>query len=746
MKRILRSVTVIALMTLISNMPASAGGEVSTLDDGNLYLFVSNNGTFAFDSSATRDEYAGLYYPRDTYRWVMSGAGIWVAGKKDNEWRITISGAGSEFVSGPAYQRTPAPSPFPVYKITRGENYALNDDYSNWPATLGAPINYLGRPVILGSQCLFTLFNDTDSAAHMFDIAGTPPLGVEVRLYAYTYDNTYQTYDTMMTQIVFLSYTIINYSPEPIDSCIVTLYADPDIGYAGDDRIGSDVATGMAYCYSEGSHDQYYGSMTPAVGTCFLTERASSTNFFYYYLSSDSPSVKLDSLYKTINLIAGRRLTGEPHIDSSTMQPTNFPYSGNPTDSTGWVNTQSKDYRCVINTAPVSLPAGDSIKVVAAVIVARGETNLEGIRRLLVTARDLQDVYQQNAVEPQLRVSSANTLTIRGASIRGRDWGGRFLSGGLDLASQYFADTTTPSLLASVRLNFSGSPLQKAYRFVPDGHLLKFAGYDLEGIEVVNVDSEEQLEYGYIDSNDDGSIAVADGGLDPLIIFSTPYTGTARSSHTDSDLTSASQDKLLAVELDASLADLAGEWLTIDTRELSLPFSVWPLGSADTLLLPEPADNAYSERTLLFVNDTRFAEEIDLRSSDPVHLRIVPAQRELGTGESTFVFLHCYPSDSYDFSATVSFAARRLRTDEAGVPVAVALQSGLSGDANEDGELTLSDPIEMVRILYRGVPMLTPRRLLDLNCDGFFDLADLVILINVLYRQAAAPCSWTRHG
>ena len=152
MKRVFKSIAVAVLLATMLSVKAFAGGEVTTLDDGNLYLFVSNNGTFAFDSSASRGEYSGLYYPKNTYRWVMSGGGIWVAGKKGDQWRVTISGAESEFVPGPAYGRTPAASPFPVYKITRGENYALNDDYRNWPATLGAPVDAFGQPLIMGSQ------------------------------------------------------------------------------------------------------------------------------------------------------------------------------------------------------------------------------------------------------------------------------------------------------------------------------------------------------------------------------------------------------------------------------------------------------------------------------------------------------------------------------------------------------------------------------------------------------------------
>jgi hypothetical protein len=744
MKRAFESIAIAVLITTMLYVKAFAGGEVTTLDDGDLYLFVSNNGTFAFDSSASRGEYSGLYYPKNTYRWVMSGGGIWVAGKKGDQWRVTISGDESEFVSGPAYGRTPAASPFPIYKITRGENYVLNDDYRNWPATLGAPIDAVGQPIIMGSQCLYTLFNDTDSAAHGFDIAGTLPLGVEVKLYAYTYDNTYQTYDTMMTQVVFLEYTITNRSSEMIDSCIITIYGDPDIGYSNDDRVGSDVETGMAYCYSEGSHDQYYGDKTPAVGICLLNDRASSSNFYYFYRRNDPPSVRLDSLYKTINLVKGLQLMGEPYIDSSTMLPTKFPFSGNPVDSTGWINALSEDYRFVINASPISLQAGDSIKVVAALIVARGETNKESVRKLLATTRSVRELYRQNVAATQLRASSADAVTIRGANIRGKDWGGRFLTGGLDFASRYFGDTTEADLLPTMRVNFSSSPVQKAYRYIPEGSSFKFAGFAKECVEVVDTDSGERLEYCYIDADQDGTISNADGKLDPLVVFTTPYSDTPRPSHTDSNLRAPSQDKLLAIELDASLADLFGGGLIVDTKAVSSPFALRQLDGSDTLFVAEPVGSAYSERTLVFSNDTRFLQEIDLVSSDPAHLRIIPARCELGTGESTFVFLHCYPPESYDFSGTLNIFARRLRSDYISIPVALDLGSGVSGDANEDGVLTLNDLIEMIRILYRGAPMLTPQRLIDSNCDGVFGLADLVIFINALYQQTDLPCQMSK--
>jgi hypothetical protein len=236
------------------------------------------------------------------------------------------------------------------------------------------------------------------------------------------------------------------------------------------------------------------------------------------------------------------------------------------------------------------------------------------------------------------------------------------------------------------------------------------------------------------------------GKLDPLIIFTTPYSDTPRASHTNSNLAAPARDKLLAIELDASLANLSGEWLKVDTKAMNIPFSSQQLDGSGMLLVAEPSGSTYSERTLMLINATKFLQEVDFTTSDPTHLRITPAQCELGTGESTFVFLHCYTPKSYYYSGLLNIFERRLQSKRVNIAVSIDNRTGVSGDADEDGELTLNDLILMIRILYRDTPMLAPRRLIDSNCDGVFDLVDLVIYIDVLYQQTDLPCSLSKQN
>ncbi len=733
---------VLATILLISMCasPGWAARESTTLDAGNLYFFVSNNGSFAFDSSQSRDGVDGLYFPKNTLKFLMAGGGIWVAGKKNGEWRATISGDESEFVSGPAYHRVNAASPFPLYKIKRGEPYALNDDYRNWPAFIGAPVDALGQPLVMGAQCLFTMFNDTDSSAHGFNISNTLPLGVEVKLYAYTYDNVYQTFDTMMTQTIFFDYTITNRSDEPIDSCIITLYGDPDIGYEGDDRVGSDTATSSVFCYNDSDYDQYYGSHPPAVGICMLSPAANSANFYFNYRRLDPPSVRLDSLYKTINIVKGLQLMGEPYIDPTTSLPTRFPYSGDVVSGNGWIDTLSKDYRFVLNLSPTLLPAGDSIKVSAALVVAQGVTHLESVQKLLTAMRAVQGQYSNNGAVPDLRISPLDAVAIRGANIRGRDWGGRYLSGGLDMASRYFGDLTMPDRTPKVSIAFSDKTVQQAYRYVITGSEYRFAADENQKIAVTDTRTGSPLECGFIDTDNDGTIADHDGRLEPIIVFTLNSDGSAQSQLTSLDLAQPSPLKLVALQLDASLTDLIGQRLVVDTRLVSEPFTSLYLGDSGSVEIDVPAADAYSERVLMVRNNSRFVQDIDAASSDPLQLSLMQSNKEIGTGDSALVFLHSYPPDSGSLGASISLYSRRLRGERMEFPIAYAPLHGVSGDANEDGALTLVDVIDMVRMLFRDAPVTVPTLLLDANCDGAFDLVDLVIYLNVLYGQGELPC------
>jgi len=63
----------------------------------------------------------------------------------------------------------------------------------------------------------------------------------------------------------------------------------------------------------------------------------------------------------------------------------------------------------------------------------------------------------------------------------------------------------------------------------------------------------------------------------------------------------------------------------------------------------------------------------------------------------------------------------------------------MAGDANGDETLDVADVVYIVNFLYKGEAAPTPYLAGDANCDGTVDLADVVYLINYLYKGGDPP-------
>ena len=723
--------------SLISTSAFAVYPQAKVIDDGKLAFFILNTGSFGVDFEGTRESFSGLYYPGNSFNGIMAGGGVWVAGKKDGAWRITISGDESEFSPGPVGEgRLPVDTTFRPYKITRGENYLVSDDYRNWPASSGAPVDAFGQPLIKGSQVLYTMFNDADSAQHIFDgFAGTLPLGVEVRLYAHTWDNDYQLFDTMLAQVVIMDYTITNVGDGPIDSCIVSIFADPDIGFSRSDRIGSRAELQCAYVYDEANFDSEYGTSPPVVGMAFLTTLAGSMNYYYPCSRIFPECVAVDTLPEVLNLIRGLRPTGQPYFNPITTFPTTFPFDGDPSDSTGWVNDLSRDYRFLLNTLPVNLEVGDSITLRAALVVARGTTTKNGVRRFLETVQMLRSLQQSDTLGPTIKIADQRAVVVTGKRVIGRDWGGRFLGGGADIAARYLPDYEIPATPAPAAIAFGASGGTRVQRFVMDGSRLVYSGDEVSASGVAVTVGDVPTRCFFVDTDQNGSLSNAEGKLDPLIL--TDISTDAGVGSPGTTLQSLAAHLTYVVHLDQLLSDLSKTSFALNGSLMNAPMI--PLD--DIIAISEPASEAPSALTFEIVNHTDFVQKIDLTSTDPQHVNFSQSSFDLGVGAGTFVTL--YSTAPFNESAV-----RKVRIDAYGfaeqhltqqLEISPAVWS-VSGDADNDGVFDLVDLLQMVRILYRDDPILTPVRQIDADCNGRFSLVDLMSFVNYLYARTPLPC------
>jgi hypothetical protein len=65
----------------------------------------------------------------------------------------------------------------------------------------------------------------------------------------------------------------------------------------------------------------------------------------------------------------------------------------------------------------------------------------------------------------------------------------------------------------------------------------------------------------------------------------------------------------------------------------------------------------------------------------------------------------------------------------------------LAGDANGDWVVDIADIVYLVNFLYKGGDPPEPMDAGDANCDGIVDVGDVVYLVNYLYKGGPPPCS-----
>lgn len=124
-------------------------------------------------------------------------------------------------------------------------------------------------PKIKGDQTLYFIYNDK-LAAHTNAFV---PMGIEVQGMAYAYGcPAVVNGHNELTYTTFYDYKIINRSSISYHDVYVSMWSDVDLGYYGDDYIGSNVSDNYGYAYNADGFDETiagtggYGSYIPAQG------------------------------------------------------------------------------------------------------------------------------------------------------------------------------------------------------------------------------------------------------------------------------------------------------------------------------------------------------------------------------------------------------------------------------------------------------------------------------------------------
>ncbi|MFA7330582.1 MAG: hypothetical protein WC326_05850 [Candidatus Delongbacteria bacterium] len=445
MKRKMTSGALSVLLACACALPALAerrqvAGKVSpgtdvtsttmTIDANQLDMFVTNVGVFAYDKSNARGKSDGLYFPNNyplSDKSVIYDAGLWLGGIRGGDTLVTVAEYSQEFVPG-MLGTDPSLPENRVYKIYKNhldkvaagflvrnpDNHEdqiplTADDYTGWPVAQGAPVGTDGTPWIneLGAdQMTYTVYNDGDAAVHGNDAGGTAPIGIEVRQTTFAFDRS-----DALGNVIFMKYTLI-YSASaaaPLEQAYVSLWSDPDMGGSGDDYVGCDPEIGLGYCYNATNQDKAYGAQPPAVGFDFFKGPTNSYGIewppnsgvipatlpmtsFNKYINGTDPHSYLDSY----NYMRGLNIDGTPLSNGTTFQ-----MSGDPVTGEGELDTDPADRRFMMSAGPFSMQPGDTVEVVAAVLVAQGTNRLGSITFLRFVDTFAQSAYEADFVVPQ---------------------------------------------------------------------------------------------------------------------------------------------------------------------------------------------------------------------------------------------------------------------------------------------------------------------------------------------------------
>jgi hypothetical protein len=210
---------------------------------------LMNNGMIVQHISSGR---SGMSWPAGNGTQTVYASGVWLGAVVNGQVRVSAGEYNGEFAGGP-WGSDPENPAYKLYKVNKGDlaDPLAHDDFQNWPADLGAPfIDNNGNgtyeplpggpdmPDFIGDQVIWAVMNDGDPTAH--SVFQTAPMGIEIQMTLFGFDRP-DAFGDMM----FVKELIINKGEETLNSMIIGLWSDPDLGDAADDFVGCDTTLGM---------------------------------------------------------------------------------------------------------------------------------------------------------------------------------------------------------------------------------------------------------------------------------------------------------------------------------------------------------------------------------------------------------------------------------------------------------------------------------------------------------------------
>jgi hypothetical protein len=415
-----------------------AQDSTRTLEGNSIRATITNSGAFFTGSEPSGP---GYEFPKGSGNHLIYSNGFWF-GAKDGSGnlkmcatRYDIDGQ-RDLYPGAIKDDGSAEAPVvpfadDVYVVSREEilfhatnyaawDYEAPDAITNWPAhgdvDLGLAANLapfadlngngmyepaIGEyPEIRGDHAAYVIMNDTGGP---HTASGGDALGIEVHFMFYQFEGGGD-----IGQTTFLNTRVINRSSTNYPEFIVGNYMDADVGYAGDDYMGSDSAKNLIYVYNGDVIDEGTGGATgyeenpPAIGIVSLNH---VMNVGGYYDNSAGPYGDPSSAADYWSYMNGNwknglsfQYGGNGNTTGSGI-PTNYMYSGVPYmgDVDDWsennVANPPGDRRAFMASENSSLNAGEVRCFDYAIITSFVGSHMENALAIPFQAVTVKDFY-----------------------------------------------------------------------------------------------------------------------------------------------------------------------------------------------------------------------------------------------------------------------------------------------------------------------------------------------------------------
>jgi len=327
------------------------------------------------------------------------------------------------------------------------------------------------RPDLIGDETAWCVYSDgTDPALRRFN--DVSPQGIEIRQTVFAFNTK-----SFVGNMMFLRYSILNTGTvaDVMDSVYFGVWADPDLGDAYDDLVGSDTTINAGYVYNDGD-DAEYGADPPTflidffqgpkayvagetyidvnnngkwddgidtpVDTAhyvggqvrgidqFPGAKNLGLSSFVHYMQSHPTHGDPNTRQEARNYMTGKNRVGDAldpcswsfgevrgGVDCAAVDP-KFSYSGNPVTNVGWINNTATDQRQMSNTGPFKLEKGVPVDIVVAYVVGRGNDAKQSVNVAKQYSEIAQLLFDSNFPSPP-PPPPVKPTTLTGASADG---------------------------------------------------------------------------------------------------------------------------------------------------------------------------------------------------------------------------------------------------------------------------------------------------------------------------------------